>query len=237
METRLLSRDNRVTNTSGLSPGYLQANLLILPASHAQSFHDLCRRNPVACPLLGIVPKGDPHTVQPAECIQSPDFDIRRDCPAYRVYQHGKCIERRRRDLLDAWSDEHVGFLIGCSFSFEDALVAAGLRPRHQETNTVVPMYRTNLPLLPAGVFTDATCIVSMRPYRPGDIETVRRVTRPFLSTHGEPVAWGWEGMQMLEIQDIHSPDYGEPPVLHEGEVPVFWVSFSFNLVWMYGSS
>lgn len=226
MDTRLLSRDNKVTNTSGLAPGYLQANLLILPARYAQSFHDLCRRNPVACPLLGVTPKGDPNTVQPAQCIQHPGFDIRTDCPAYRVYRHGKCIERRRRDLLDAWTDEHVGFLIGCSFSFEDALAAAGLRPRHQEMNTVVPMYRTNLPLLPAGIFIDASCIVSMRPYRPEDIEMVRRMTKPFLSTHGEPVAWGWEGMQKLGIHDIHSPDYGEPPVLHEDEVPVFWVSF-----------
>lgn len=224
MDSRLLGRHNQVTNTSGLSPGHLQANLLILPSGHAQSFHDLCRRNPVACPLLGVTPKGDPHTVQPAGCIQSADFDLRTDCPAYRVYRHGECIEQRR-DLLDVWTSDYVGFLIGCSFSFEDALVAAGLPPRHQQTGTVVPMYRTNIPLLPAGIFTDVTCIVSMRPYRPEDIERVRQVTRPFLSTHGEPVAWGWEGMQRIGIQDIQRPDFGEAPVFNEGEVPVFWVS------------
>lgn len=234
METRLLSRQNAITNTSGLSPGYLQANLLILPAKHAQSFHDLCRRNPVPCPLLGTTPPGDPHTVLPERCIQAADFDIRTDCPAYRVYRHGKCIEHRR-DLLDVWTADHVGFLIGCSFSFEDALVAAGLPPRHQQTGTVTPMYRTNLRLLPAGIFTNVTSIVSMRPYRPGDIERVREVTRPFLSTHGEPVAWGWEGMQSLGITDIQRPDFGEAPVIHEGEVPVFWVSLSLSTLPLYG--
>lgn len=223
METRLLSRQNTITNTSGRSPGYLQANLLILPAKHAQSFHDLCRRNPVPCPLLGTTPQGDPYTVWPQGCIQSTDFDIRTDCPAYRVYLQGKCIEYRR-DLLDVWTKDCVGFLIGCSFSFEDALVAAGLPPRHQQTGTVTPMYRTCLPLLPAGIFTDVTSIVSMRPYRPEDIDKVREVTRPFLSTHGEPVAWGWEAMQRLGIADIQRPDFGEAPVIHEGEVPVFWV-------------
>ncbi|ODM15734.1 hypothetical protein SI65_08968 [Aspergillus cristatus] len=222
MESRLLARTNKITNTSGLSPTHLQANLLILPTAHAQSFYDLCRRNPVACPLLATTPAGDPHTLQPSKTIQSTDFDIRTDCPAYRVYKHGECMAQRR-DILDLWNDDYVGFLIGCSFSFEDALGRAGLKPRHQETGTVVPMYRTNLPLLPAGVFTDATCIVSMRPYRPEDVEKVREVTRPYLSTHGEPVAWGWEGMRRLGIEDIQRPDFGEGPVIREGEVPVFW--------------
>lgn len=227
MESRLLARTNKITNTSGLSPTYLQANLLILPSAHAKSFHDLCRRNPVSCPLLAITPPGSPHTLQPPQTIHSPDFDIRTDCPAYRIYKHGKCIAQRR-DILDLWTDtdDYVGFLIGCSFSFEDALGCAGLKPRHQETGAVVPMYRTNLPLLPAGVFTGATCIVSMRPYRAEDVERVRDVTRRFLATHGEPVAWGWEGMRELGIEDIGKPDFGEEPVIREGEVPVFWVCF-----------
>ncbi|OJJ80322.1 DUF1445 domain protein [Aspergillus glaucus CBS 516.65] len=224
MESRLLARTNKITNTSGLSPTHLQANLLILPSAHAKSFHDLCRRNPVSCPLLATTPPGSPHTLNPPQTIHSPDFDIRTDCPAYRIYKHGKCIAQRR-DILDLWTDtdDYVGFLIGCSFSFEDALGRAGLKPRHQETGAVVPMYRTNLPLLPAGVFTGATCIVSMRPYRAEDVERVRSVTRRFLATHGEPVAWGWEGMRELGIEDIGKPDFGEEPVIREGEVPVFW--------------
>ncbi|RJE27439.1 hypothetical protein PHISCL_00173 [Aspergillus sclerotialis] len=223
-EARLLSRQNCITNTSGLAPGYLQANLLILPSKYARHFHDLCLRNPVSCPLLGITPPGDPHSVRPSSCIQTQDFDIRSDFPMYRVYSKGKCIGRQR-DLYSVWTDtdDYVGFLIGCSFSFEDALAEAGLQPRHQKTGTVVAMYRSNIPLLPAGVFTGARCIVSMRPYKPEDVERVRDVTRPYLSTHGEPVAWGWDGAKKLGIENVHRPDFGEPQVFEEGEIPVFW--------------
>ncbi|KAJ5088960.1 hypothetical protein N7532_007644 [Penicillium argentinense] len=223
-EARLLCRENRLTNTSGVAPGYLQANLLVLPAKYAVDFHDLCLRNPVSCPLLGKTAiAGDPLAVQPAQCIQTSDFDMRTDFPKYRVYRDGKHLETRC-DLRDLWTSDHVGFLIGCSFSFEDALTAAGLQPRHQKTNSIVAMYRSNIPLLPAGVFTGANCIVSMRPYRPEQIDRVREVTRPYLSTHGEPVAWGWDGAKNLGITNIDNPDFGQPQVFGEGEVPVFWV-------------
>ncbi|KAJ5873035.1 uncharacterized protein N7529_005388 [Penicillium soppii] len=220
---RLLCRQNQLTNTAGIAPGYLQANLLVLPAKYAADFHDLCLRNPVPCPLLGMtsVP-GDASAIQPSKCIQSQDFDIRTDFPKYRVYSGGKFIEGRR-NLLDVWREDHVGFLIGCSFSFEDALAAAGLPPRHHKTGTIVAMYRSNIPLLPAGIFTGGHCIVSMRPYRPEDIERVRDITRVYRLTHGEPVAWGWDGAKQLGIVDIDKPDFGEPQSFDEGEVPVFW--------------
>ncbi|CAG7931500.1 unnamed protein product [Penicillium olsonii] len=221
-EARLLSRQNKLSNTAGFAPGYLQANLLVLPATYATDFHDLCLRNPVPCPLLGMSAKpGDTATMRPP-CIRSADFDIRTDFPKYRVYAGGHFIESRQ-DLLDVWTDDHVAFLIGCSFSFEDALAAAGLPPRHQKTGTLVAMYRSNSPLLPAGIFTGGNCIVSMRPYHPEDIETVRNITREYRLTHGEPVAWGWEGAKQLGIGDVTKPDFGEPQQFQEGEVPVFW--------------
>ncbi|KAJ5981067.1 hypothetical protein N7481_008365 [Penicillium waksmanii] len=222
-EARLLCRENRLTNTAGVAPGYLQANLLVLPAKYAADFYDLCLRNPVSCPLLGRTSlPGDPHSIQPDGCIQSPEFDIRTDFPKYRIYENGQYMESRQ-DICDLWTSDHVGFLIGCSFSFEDALTAAGLQPRHQRSKSIVAMYRSTIPLLPAGVFTGGRCIVSMRPYRPEQISQVREVTRPFLSTHGEPVAWGWDGAKELGITDIDRPDFGEPQVFEEGEVPVFW--------------
>ncbi|KAJ5754228.1 hypothetical protein N7533_003771 [Penicillium manginii] len=222
-EARLLCRENRLTNTAGVAPGYLQANLLVLPAKYAADFHDLCLRNPVSCPLLGRTSlPGDPHAVQPDGCIHASDFDIRTDFPKYRVYLNGQYIESRR-DICDLWASDHVGFLIGCSFSFEDALTAAGLQPRHQRSKSIVAMYRSTIPLLPAGVFTGGRCIVSMRPYRLEQIAHVREVTRPFLSTHGEPVAWGWDGAKELGITDIDQPDFGQPQVFEEGEIPVFW--------------
>lgn len=222
-EARLLCRQNRLTNTAGIAQGHIQANLLVLLARYAADFHGLCRRNPVSCPLLATTATvGDPHSIQPAECIQS-DFDIRTDFPRYRVYSRGEYLETRF-DLLDKWTSDHVGFLIGCSFSFEDALTAAGLPPRHHQTNSIVAMFRSNIPLMPAGIFVDARCIVSMRPYRPEHIERVREVTRPYHSTHGEPVAWGWEGAKKIGITDLHHPDFGNPQIFQEGEVPVFWV-------------
>ncbi|PYH81576.1 DUF1445-domain-containing protein [Aspergillus uvarum CBS 121591] len=245
-QTRLASRHNLTTNTSGLAPGYLQANLLILPARYSQDFHQLCLRNPVACPLLGISHQpGNPHHIQPEGCITTPtDFDVRTDCPLYRVYKHGKPIATHQRNLLPFWPDptptptpttlspqhgntereEYVSFLIGCSYSFESALTAATLTPRHQVTGGLVPMYRTTLPLLPAGIFTGARTVVSMRPYPGHAVERVRTVTRPFLATHGEPVDWGWEALARLGIADLQAPDFGEPVSVEEGEVPVFWV-------------
>ncbi|KAJ6022343.1 hypothetical protein N7460_014087 [Penicillium canescens] len=175
-KARLLSRENLITNTAGIAPGYLQANLLALPAAYASDFYDLCLRNPVACPLLGVTVQGNPNVVQPAGCIQSEDFDMRTDFPLYRVYQHGKQVESRN-EVLNGWSLDHVGFLIGCSFSFEEALRSAGLTPRHHVTGSMVPMYRSHLPLLPAGVFTDCKCVVSMRPYLPEEIERACGVT------------------------------------------------------------
>ncbi|KAJ5563136.1 hypothetical protein N7535_002419 [Penicillium sp. DV-2018c] len=222
-EARLRCRHNQLTNTAGIAPGYLQANLLVLPVRYASDFHDLCLRNPVPCPLLGITAvTGNPKAIRPAKCIQSEDFDIRTDFPKYRIYSEGKYVETRQ-DLLDVWTNDHVGFLIGCSFSFEDALTAAGLPPRHQKTRTIVPMYRSTIPLLPAGIFTGGCCIVSMRPYRPDQIERVREITRAYLSTHGEPVAWGWEAAKQLGIDNVGKPDFGEPQQFEEGEVPVFW--------------
>ncbi|GKZ22838.1 hypothetical protein AbraIFM66951_004962 [Aspergillus brasiliensis] len=234
-ETRLLARQNSITNTAGYSGNNLQANLLILSSKHSQDFHNLCLRNPVSCPLLGIssIP-GNPHKITPSACIRNHhDFDIRTDCPSYRVYKHGKCIAANKPDLLDLWSTTHnssssegyTAFLIGCSFSFESALcnTIPPLTPRHQLTNTIVPMYRTSLPLLPSGIFTNATCIVSMRPYHESDVQRVRDITRPYLATHGEPVDWGWDAVKRLGIRDIHDPDFGDRVEIREGEVPVFW--------------
>jgi uncharacterized protein YcsI (UPF0317 family) len=211
-----------------VAPGYLQANLIILPSAYAGDFHALCLRNPVSCPLLGHTPEaGNPHKIVPEACITTSDFDLRTDFARYRVYEHGRFVTATT-DLRDVWTADHVGFLIGCSFSFEDALTRNGLQPRHQLTNTLVAMYRSSIPVLPAGVFTGATCVVSMRPYRPEHVERVRALTRPYLSTHGEPVAWGWDGADAIGVKDVAKVDFGMPQRFEEGEVPVFWVSRFF---------
>ncbi|KAK4445147.1 hypothetical protein QBC34DRAFT_413614 [Podospora aff. communis PSN243] len=245
VSTRLAARSQTLTTqTSGLAPSHLQANLLVLPARYAPSFRLLCRRNPVPCPL--IAQSSHPGSFSqltsylrptspsnPAPIKLAWDIDLRRDAPKYIVYRDGEPVEEVH-DLESHWGPDHVGFLIGCSYSFEEALSNAGLPPRHTVQGRNVAMYRTTVPLLPAGVFTGGTYVVSMRPYRVEDVERVREITRRYVATHGEPIAWGWEGMRRLGIEDIGKPDWGDVPLMGDGEgvfgegkedgvVPVFW--------------
>lgn len=241
LDVRLAARDEKHAGpTSGLAPGFLQANLLVLPVEYADDFRRLCARNPVPCPLIA-----------ESSCLGSFDSvtgctpsltmkgcDLRTDIPAYMVYNDSKLVKSHCRDIKEEWTSNHVGFLIGCSYSFETALAAAGLPPRHVVLQRNVPMYRTRLALCPSGVFTGGTYVVSMRPYKKTDVEQVRAITRRFGATHGEPIAWGWEALEALGICDVDAPEWGDAPLTVGGrllgqirgqdeeedeEVPVFW--------------
>ena len=241
-ELRLRCRAGGHTgHTSGLAPGHLQANLLVLPRAHAEDFANLCRRNPVPCPLLATastpfaLSSSSPASAQPGPLMKAP-FDLRTDLPRYNVYRHGQLVESGITSLRDHWPDPgpdeadgpstHVAFLIGCSFSFEAALERAGLPPRHVVQGRNVSMYAAPLlPLNPAGVFVRGSYVVSMRPYRAQDVDRVRAITRPFVATHGEPIAWGWAAVAELGIADLAAPEYGDPVEIRTDldEVPVFW--------------
>lgn len=238
---RLAARSAALTTpTSGVAASYLQANLIILPFQYASDFRQLCARNPVPCPLIAEstrtgcwdeikshIPNIDGRSILTG-------CDIRHDVPKYMVYKDSKLVKSHCVDVEAEWTSDHVAFLIGCSFSFETALAAAGLTPRHTQLQRNVSVYRTTLPLNPAGVFTDATYIVSMRSYKASDITRVRDITRPFLLTHGEPIAWGWDAVARLGIRDIDMPEWGDAPLGASGqplgqswgsedEVPLFW--------------
>ncbi|KAK8195308.1 DUF1445 domain-containing protein [Phyllosticta capitalensis] len=238
LAARHAARDNTILSTSGVAPGYLQANLIVLPSRYASDFRLLCKRNPVPCPLLaesadvGSFDKLKSWVSGVAGENVAKGIDIRKDAPRFMVYRDSKLVKSKCEDIVEEWSDDHVAFLIGCSYSFETALEQAGLPPRHMVLGRVVPMYRTNIRLCPAGAFTGGTYVVSMRPYKKADIETVRDVTRPYVTTHGEPVAWGWDAVKALGIETINNVDWGEPPVTADGEpltegdeenVPVFF--------------
>ncbi|TPX14761.1 uncharacterized protein E0L32_005156 [Thyridium curvatum] len=244
LEVRLAARNKTLqAHTSGLAPSYIQANLIVLPSRYADDFRLLCARNPVPCALIaesttpGAFASLKSHVRHPdgdgtSELRLAEDIDLRHDFPRYCVYRDGKLAEQTA-DLEAVWTDDHVGFLVGCSYSFEQALAAAGLPPRQVVQGRNVAMYKTALPLCPAGVFRDCTYVVSMRPYRAADVERVRDLTRPFVSTHGEPVAWGWDGARRLGIEDITRNDWGDQSLRLDGEgpfdeseegyVPVFW--------------
>jgi uncharacterized protein YcsI (UPF0317 family) len=236
-DVRLAARQGLfISQTSGAAPDHVQANLIVLPSKYASDFRLLCKRNPVPCPLLA-----ESANVGVFDRLKScvdgldgdqlaKDIDIRNDFPRYNVYRDGVLTKSHCVCIEGEWSKDCVAFLVGCSFSFEAALGAAGLTPTHTRCGRNVPMYRTSIPLCPAGVF------VSMRPYRRKDIEKVRQITRPYVQTHGEPIDWGWDAVKRLGINNIVVPDYGEAPVTNEGlpltegigtgedeMIPVFW--------------
>ncbi|HEY1785048.1 MAG TPA: putative hydro-lyase [Pirellulales bacterium] len=200
--------------TAGLAPGWAHANVVILPAATAVDFAEFCRRNARACPVLDQTAPGDP---RPAS---TPEADLRVDVPRYRVFRNGVADPIEPTDIRALWRDDLVAFLIGCSFTFERALVAAGLPVRHLEAGTNVPMYRTTVACRPAGRFS-GPLVVSMRPYRPEDVDRVTAVTRRYPRMHGGPIHVGDPGQ--LGIENLARPDFGDAVDIRPGEVPVFW--------------
>ena len=147
------------------------------------------------------------------------DLDIRSDLPRYRVWRHGELVEEPI-DISHVWRDDLVAFAIGCSFSFEEALIEDGIEVRHIACGRNVPMYRTSIACVPAGVF-HGPMVVSMRPMRPADAIRAVQITSRFPSVHGAPVHFGMP--DQIGIKDINKPDYGDPVPIKAGEVPVFW--------------
>jgi uncharacterized protein YcsI (UPF0317 family) len=201
--------------TAGLAPGYVQANLVILPAAWAEEFAEFCRLNPQPCPLLEQTALGD---AQPRRAAAG--ADLRTDVPRYRVFRHGVAERDEPTDIRRLWRDDLVGFLLGCSFTFESALVEAGLPVRHLDEGRNVPMYRTNVACRPAGRFA-GPLVVSMRPYRPQQVEAARAITARYPRMHGGPVHVG--DPAALGISDLARPDFGDAVSIGDDEVPVFW--------------
>lgn len=201
--------------TAGLAPAFVQTNLVILPAAVAEEFAEFCRLNSRPCPLIEQTEPGNPEPKHAA-----PGADLRTDVPRYRVFRDGVPAPSEPTDILDIWRDDFVGFLLGCSFTFESALAAAGLPVRHVELGSNVPMYRTNVACRPAGRFA-GPLVVSMRPYLPEQVEQVREITGRYPTMHGEPVHVGDPGA--IGIDDLGKPDFGEAVPIEAGEIPVFW--------------
>ena len=214
-EIRKLIREKQITGpTAGHALGYAQANLAILKKEHAFDFLLFAQRNPKASPILDVIEPGE---VAPKGIAK--DADIRTDIPKYRVYKKGVFVEEVT-DLYDYWSDDFVCFLIGCSFSFENALLNNEIDVRHISEGCNVPMYKTNIATTPAGLFEGPT-VVSMRPIPEADVVRAVQVTSRFPSVHGAPLHIG--NPETIGIQDLSKPDFGDAVTIKEGEVPVFW--------------
>ena len=200
-------------NTAGLAPGHVQGNIIIMPAAHAEPFIAFCRANHQACPLLATSEPGDPALPTLG------DIDMRHDLPGYRVFRDGAMVEEVG-DIAHLWRDDLVTSVIGCSFTFEAALIADGIPLRHVTQGRNVAMYRTNRPTVAVGPF-GGHLVVSMRPVAADRVRRAIDITAGFPDMHGAPVHVGDPGA--LGITDLQRPDFGEAVAVEPGEVPVFW--------------
>lgn len=201
-------------HTSGLAGQHVQGNLVILPASWAGEFLQYCQANPKPCPLLAVTEPGEWSLP-----TLGADIDIRTDVPRYRVWRYGDLVNEPT-DIRALWRDDLVSFVIGCSFSFEQALADEGVPLRHVEQGRNVAMYRSSLPTVPAGRFS-GPMVVSMRPLRAEDAKRAAEITARYPRVHGAPVHIG--NPAEIGITNIHRPDYGDSVEIRDDEVPVFW--------------
>jgi uncharacterized protein YcsI (UPF0317 family) len=200
--------------TAGLAPGFVQGNLAILPQRLAADFLRFCQLNPKSCPLIGMSAPGDPRVP-----VLGEDLDIRTDLPRYRVWRNGE-LTAEPQDLCTVWRDDLVSFVIGCSFSFEEALTSDGIELRHITQRCNVPMYRTSIATAEAGPF-HGPMVVSMRPMTPANAIRAVQITTRFPAVHGAPVHIGKP--ELIGIADLDKPDYGDAVPVGGDELPVFW--------------
>ncbi len=214
-ETRQQIRQGKLLKpTCGLAPGFTQANLVVLPRECAFDFLIFCQRNPKPCPVLEVL---EPGSFEPV--LTAPKADIRTDIALYRVYQDGK-FTAETEDIKEYWNSELVSFLLGCSFTFETALIRAGISLRHIDEGQNVPMYVTSIQTASAGMF-HGPMVVSMRPIPRDKVVKAVQITSRFPGVHGAPVQIGEP--EIIGITDLSKPDYGDPVAIRENEIPVFW--------------
>jgi uncharacterized protein YcsI (UPF0317 family) len=210
---RLIRQRGWTQPTTGLVPGFVQANLVMLPREEAFNFLLFCVRNPKPCPILDVL---EPGQVEPRI---APGADLRRDLPRYRIYERG-ALKEEVEEVSHIFHEGMVSFLLGCSFSFESAMLAAGLPIRNMEEGKNVSMYITNRQCQPAGPFA-SPLVVTMRPMTPEQAVRAVQVTTRFHLTHGAPVHMGTP--EEIGIRDLGRPEFGDPVTIHPGEIPVFW--------------
>jgi uncharacterized protein YcsI (UPF0317 family) len=200
--------------TNTIAPGYVQGNLVILPAKYADAFEGFCEKNPRPCPLLGMSKPGIPHIPELAD-----DMDLRTDVGEYRIFRDGQTVGTTP-DISDLWHDDLVAFVLGCSFSFEHELMTAGVPLRHIDEGNVSAMYETNIDTVARNPF-GGKLVVSMRAMRPADAIRAVLITARFPKFHGAPVHIGKPELIGVDL----TQSYGSHGLkeLRDDELPVFW--------------
>lgn len=214
-EVRQLIRSGVPFNTTaGVCNGYAQANLVILPKKLSYDFLLFAQRNSKPCPILEVTDVGSKSLKYVAS-----NADICTDIPKYRIYKKGE-LQGEYDEITSIWKDDYVSFLLGCSYSFEEALVQEGIEMKHAKKGCKVPMYITNIQCKPAGIFAGPT-VVSMRPIPIEKVVKAVQVTSKYPNVHGAPIHIG--NPKTIGIKDIYNPDFGDPVEIGENEIPVFW--------------
>lgn len=214
-DVRLACRNGGFSgNTADLAPGFAQGNLVILPDVLAADFLRYCQRNPKPCPLLGVSEVGSPHIP-----LLGQDLDLRTDLPRYRVWKDGVLVEEPQ-SVEAWWRDDLVAFVIGCSFTFEAALLDDGIPLRHVSCGANIAMYRTSIATVPAGPF-HGPLVVSMRPMKATDAIRAVQITSRYPAMHGCPVHLG--DPALIGIRDLGVTDYGDAVPVNADEIPMFW--------------
>ena len=215
LKVRQMIRDGKIkSNTAGMCHGYVQGNLVILPKSHAYDFLLFAQRNPKQCPILEVADMGSKEF-----CKMAPGSDITTDIPKYRVYKNGE-LYGEFEDIKSFWKDDFVSFLIGCSFTFESAMIDEGMEVRHISEGKNVPMYITDIKCEKSGIFEGPT-VVSMRPLPTSEVVRAVQITSRYPGVHGAPIHIG--DPEAIGIGDINTPDFGDAVNIKNGEIPVFW--------------
>lgn len=215
LDLRLASRRGDYTGlTTGQAPGYVQANLVVLPQTHAQDFLRFCALNPMACPVLGVSEPGIPRIP-----VLAQDMDIRSDLPGYLVHRSGRAPEEVTT-IAPFWRDDMVAVAIGCWFSMEEALLQAGVRLRHIELGIQGPLFKTSVATHSVGIF-NGKLVVSMRPFARATVALVRQISSRFSRVHGGPVHEG--DPSVLGIADLGLPEFGEVLQPLPDEIPLYW--------------
>lgn len=199
--------------TAGHAPGMLQLNLVALPKRYAFDFLLFAQRNPKPVPMVEVLEAGR------YESRYAPGSDVRSDLPRYRIFMDGHPAGEVL-DAREAWREDFITFLIGCSFTFEAALERADIPVRHVEEAKNVPMYITNRATESAGLFS-GPLVVSMRPIPTEELVRVTTVTARYPRAHGAPLHIG--DPAALGILSLDHPDFGQAVTIKGGEVPVFW--------------
>lgn len=214
-EARARIRSGEYTGPTGeIAPAHVQTNLVILPEDYAFDFLKFCIRNPRPCPVLEVTDAGSP-----TPPVMAPDADLRTDVPKYRIYENGELADEPT-DILSYWREDLVSFLLGCSFTFETALLDAGLNIAHLDQGRNVPMYVTGRDCVPSGPFT-GPMVVSMRPYSPEEVPLAVEVSGRYPTMHGAPVHVGHP--EALGVRDLDEPEFGESISIEDGQIPLFW--------------